>query len=78
VWISRKPYAAKLKAADPWLDLAVLQVAADGLSPITLGDAARKGNSSLPSAIPTQLPATGSRALVGHRGESPSPRPALA
>jgi serine protease Do len=39
VWISRKPYAAKLKAADPWLDLAVLQVAADGLKPIALGDA---------------------------------------
>ncbi len=39
VWISRKPYPAKVKAADPWLDLAVLQIDAVNLRPITLGDA---------------------------------------
>lgn len=39
VWRGRKPYAAKLKAADPWLDLAVLQVETDQLKPMTLGDA---------------------------------------
>ena len=39
VWVHRKPYAAKLKAADPWLDLAILQVEAVNLKPITLGDA---------------------------------------
>jgi len=38
VWISRKPYPAKVKAADPWLDLAVLQIDAVNLRPITLGD----------------------------------------
>ena len=43
VWISRKPYAAKLKAADPWLDLAVLQVEASELKPITLGDVGELG-----------------------------------
>lgn len=39
VWHDRKPYSAKLKAADPWLDMAVLQVATDQLKPVTLGDA---------------------------------------
>jgi serine protease Do len=39
VWRDRKPYAAKLKAADPWLDLAVLQVETDQLKPVTFGDA---------------------------------------
>jgi serine protease Do len=39
IWRERKPYAAKLKAADPWLDLAVLQIETDQLKPITLGDA---------------------------------------
>src|SRR5262245_35256420 len=39
VWISRKPYPAKVKAADPWLDLAVLQIDAVNLKPITFGNA---------------------------------------
>lgn len=39
VWISRKPYAAKVKAADPWLDLAVLKIETDKLKPIPFGDA---------------------------------------
>jgi len=45
VWLDRKPYAAKLKAADSWLDLAVLQIEAVNLKPIVLGDArsAKKG-----------------------------------
>lgn len=45
VWLARKPYAAKVKAADPWLDLAVLQVEADNLRPIAFGDgrAVKKG-----------------------------------
>jgi serine protease Do len=38
VWFQRKPYAAKLKAADPWLDLAVLQIDAANLKPVTFGD----------------------------------------
>ena len=45
VWLARKPYAAKVKAADPWLDLAVLQIEAENLQPITFGDgrAVKKG-----------------------------------
>jgi serine protease Do len=39
VWANRKPYAARVKAADPWLDLAVLEIEADNLRPITLGNA---------------------------------------
>lgn len=39
VWINRKPYPAKVKAADPWLDLAVLQIDAANLKPIVFGDA---------------------------------------
>jgi serine protease Do len=39
VWLNRKPYAAKLKAADPWLDLAVMQIEAANLKPVTFGDA---------------------------------------
>lgn len=39
VWTNRKPYAARLKAADPWFDLAVLQIDSTNLKPITLGEA---------------------------------------
>jgi serine protease Do len=39
VWLSRKPYPAKVKAADPWLDLAVLQIEAENLKPMPLGNA---------------------------------------
>jgi serine protease Do len=39
VWLSRKPYPAKVKAADPWLDLAVLQIEAENLRPMPLGNA---------------------------------------
>jgi serine protease Do len=38
VWTQRRPFTAKVKAADPWLDVAVLQIAAEQLEPITLGD----------------------------------------
>jgi S1-C subfamily serine protease len=46
VWIQRKPYFAKVKASDPWMDLAVLQIQATNLKPITFGDATglKKGN----------------------------------
>jgi serine protease Do len=39
VWVNRKPYAARVKAADPWLDLAVLEIEADNLRPMPLGNA---------------------------------------
>ena len=37
VWVQRKPYRAKVKAADPWLDLAVLSIEASDLVPLTFG-----------------------------------------
>jgi len=46
VWIGRRPfYPVRVKAADPHSDLAILEVDADDLVPITLGDASqvRKG-----------------------------------
>ena len=39
VWIGKKPYPATVKAADPWLDLAVLKIEATNLTPFTLGEA---------------------------------------
>jgi serine protease Do len=39
VWLAKKPYSARVKAADPWLDLAVLQIEAEGLTPMPLGNA---------------------------------------
>lgn len=39
VWVQRRPYVAKVKAADPWLDVAILQISANDLTPMTLGDA---------------------------------------
>jgi serine protease Do len=46
VWAGGRAYAnARVKAADPWSDLAVLEIDAQGLTPITFGDvtALRKG-----------------------------------
>jgi S1-C subfamily serine protease len=47
VWVARRPYTAisivaavEVKAGDPWTDLAVLKIEADGLEPIALGDGA--------------------------------------
>lgn len=38
VWVGKKPYPATVKAADPWLDLAILKIEANDLTPIALGD----------------------------------------
>jgi serine protease Do len=40
VWAAGKPYPATIKAADPWLDIAVLKTEAVGLQPMPLGNAA--------------------------------------
>jgi len=81
VWLTRKPYAAKLKAADPWLDLAVLQIEADGLKPIAFGDARglKKGQFVIalgnPYAIARDGQPSASWGIVAnlHR-QAPSPR----
>jgi serine protease Do len=45
VWSNRRPFPARVLAADPWFDLAVLKVDAAGFEPMPLGDArtVRKG-----------------------------------
>ncbi len=45
VWVGRRPFFAKIRASDPWTDLAVLEIEADDLTPMPLGDASklRKG-----------------------------------
>ncbi len=40
VWIDRKAYQAKVKGADPWADLAILEIEAESLQPIKFGNAA--------------------------------------
>lgn len=39
VWIQKKPYKATVRAADPWLDVAILKIDAEDLKPIPLGNA---------------------------------------
>jgi serine protease Do len=45
IWHNKKPYRATVKAADPWLDLAVLKMENSNLQPMPLGDgrAIKKG-----------------------------------
>lgn len=45
VWIQKKPYKATVRAADPWLDVAILKIDAEDLKPMPLGNAKelRKG-----------------------------------
>lgn len=38
VWTHRRPFPAEVLAADPWLDLAVLKIAADELAPIEMAE----------------------------------------
>lgn len=39
VWIQKKPYKATVRAADPWLDVAILKIDAEDLKPMPLGNA---------------------------------------
>jgi serine protease Do len=41
VWHKQRPFLAKVKASDPWTDLAVLQIEAEGLKSISLGDGSK-------------------------------------
>ncbi len=41
VWHKQRPFIAKVKASDPWTDLAVLQIEAEGLKGISLGDGSK-------------------------------------
>jgi len=57
VWSQRRAFKAKVKAADPWLDVAVLEVLADDLQPIELGDArqVKPGDSAAVLGSPLQV-----------------------
>jgi serine protease Do len=81
VWLSRKPYPAKVKAADPWLDLAVLQIDAANLQPMPLGNARelKKGQFVIalgnPYAIARDGQPSASWGLVSNLSrQAPSPR----
>src|SRR5262245_3550370 len=83
VWLSKKPYAAKVKAADPWLDLAVLKIEADRLKPVVLGDARglKKGQFVIalgnPYAIARDGQPSASWGIVSNlQRQAPSPRDA--
>lgn len=83
VWLSRKPYLAKVKAADPWLDLAVLQIEAENLRPISFGDgrAAKKGQFVIalgnPYAIARDGQPSASWGIVSNiQRQAPAPRAA--
>jgi serine protease Do len=39
VWSQKRPYVAQVVAADPWFDLAVLKIEAEGLAAVRWGDA---------------------------------------
>ena len=81
VWVARKPYPAKVKAADPWLDLAVLEVETQNLKPIALGNARdlKKGQFVValgnPYAIARDGQPSASWGLVSNLSrQSPAPR----
>ncbi|MFV1967767.1 MAG: trypsin-like peptidase domain-containing protein [Pirellulaceae bacterium] len=61
VWSRRRPFRARVVAADPWYDLAVLRIDSDDLVPITFGDAKvlRKGHIVLALGNPEAIAADG-------------------
>ncbi len=72
VWIQRRPYLARVKAEDPWMDLAVLEIEAQGLTPITFGDTAnlKKGQLVLvlgnPYALAKDGQASAARGIIAN------------
>ena len=51
VWVGRRPFFAKIRASDPWTDLAILEIEADDLTPIPLGDASKLKKGQLVIAL---------------------------
>jgi S1-C subfamily serine protease len=51
VWVGRRPFAAHIRATDPWTDLAVLEIEADDLMPMPLGDASKLKKGQLVIAL---------------------------
>lgn len=69
VWVQRRAFPAKVKAADPWLDVAVLEIAADDLLPIELGDARqiKAGDNAFVSGDPLSIARDGEPAICEGR-----------
>lgn len=51
IWVGRRPFFAKIRASDPWMDLAILEIEADDLTPIPLGDAGKLKKGQLVIAL---------------------------
>ncbi len=51
VWVGRRPFAASIRATDPWTDLAVLEIEAEDLTPMPLGDASKLKKGQLVIAL---------------------------
>ncbi len=72
VWRKGRVYAARVKAEDPWLDLALLEIEARNLPAIVLGDASqlRKGQTVIllgnPRAIARDGEASAARGIVAN------------
>jgi serine protease Do len=79
VWVQRRPYQARVKAEDPWMDLAVLEIEAQGLTPITFGDVSslKKGQLAIvlgnPYAIAKDGEVSAARGIIAnlHRPAPP-------
>lgn len=77
VWLNKRPFAAKIKAADPWVDLAILEIEAKNLLPIQFGDASqmKKGQIVIslgnPYAIARDGSASASWGIVSNIGRAP-------
>jgi serine protease Do len=79
VFIDRKPYPARIKAEDPWLDLAVLEIEAGDLTPITFGETKdlARGQSTLvlgnPYAIARDGQASAARGMIANLSRTAPP-----
>ena len=79
VFIDRKPYPARIKAEDPWLDLAVLEIEAADLTPVIFGDTSKlqRGQSTVvlgnPSAIARDGTASAARGMIANLSRTAPP-----
>lgn len=69
VWAQRRAFPAKVKAADPWLDVAVLEIAANDLVPIEWGDARqiKPGDNVYALGAPLEIARDGEPAVLAAR-----------
>lgn len=81
VWVQRRPFTAKLKAADPMLEVAVLKITADDLQPIEFGDtkALKKGQIAIalgnPLGIARDGQASAAWGMIANLGRAAPPNP---